>query len=67
LIPLKANRAPALEANTEAVELFAGLLQGLPVGLTAYLRMAPEDRVTVLTAIGDRQEDLVELKKLPGT
>jgi hypothetical protein len=58
---------PALEANTEAVELFAGLAQGLPAVYGTYLRMALEDRASILTAIGDHREELEELKKLLGT
>ena len=53
--------------NTEAVELFASLAQGLPAVYGTYLRTALEDRVSILTAIGDHREELEELKKLLST
>ena len=59
--------APALEANTEEVELFTGLAQSLPTVYDTYLRMALEDRLSIFTAIGDHQEEFGQLKRLLGT
>ena len=57
----------ALEANTEAVELFAELAQAFPAVYGTYLTMTRKDRVTILSALGDRQGELEDLKRLPET